>query len=248
MFALRVTSSGQAPQTLVFASAEISIGRDPRSDLVLPASIVTPRHARIVIRDHRYIIVDLRSDNGTYVNARRIVQPLVVRPGDEILIGRDALAIVDVEAEWTDVDDDAADADELGLLRVIAAGDEGSRVVYADWLEQRDDARAELVRHEQLSPPRITSATTIPLRVLSLALATTIRWRARVTRPRIERCASAACPAEWGALAATDRDDVRRCVTCARGVAYCATVQMARHVTTPVVLDYLSLRWPRDVA
>ena len=172
MFALRVTLSGQPPQTLVFASAEISIGRDPRSDLVLPASIVTLRHARIVIRDHRYIIVDLRSDNGTHVNGRRVVQPLVVRPGEDIVIGGDTISIVDVEAEWTDVDDFAADADEAGLLRAIADGDQGSRIVYADWLEQRDDARAELVRHEQIAP-----AATIPLRVLALALATTVRWR-----------------------------------------------------------------------
>ena len=58
----------------------------------------------------------------------------------------------------------------------------------------------------------------------------------------------AECPAEWGALAVTEHDDLRRCATCSRDVAYCATVQMARHVTTPVALDYLSLRWPRDLA
>ena len=45
------------------------------------------RHARIVLKDGKFIIVDLKSTNGTYVNGRKITSPLVVKESDKIYIG-----------------------------------------------------------------------------------------------------------------------------------------------------------------
>jgi len=54
---------------------------------VLPKGNVSKRHARIVLKDGKFIIVDLKSTNGTYVNGRKITSPLVVKESDKIYIG-----------------------------------------------------------------------------------------------------------------------------------------------------------------
>jgi pilus assembly protein CpaF len=59
----------------------------PGNDVVLPKGNVSKRHSRIVLKDNRFIVVDLKSTNGTYVNGRKITSPLVVKEGDKIYIG-----------------------------------------------------------------------------------------------------------------------------------------------------------------
>jgi pilus assembly protein CpaF len=65
----------------------VTIGRVPGNDVVLPKGNVSKRHSRIVLKDNRFIVVDLKSTNGTYVNGRKITSPLVVKEGDKIYVG-----------------------------------------------------------------------------------------------------------------------------------------------------------------
>jgi pSer/pThr/pTyr-binding forkhead associated (FHA) protein len=65
----------------------VTIGRDPVNDLVLPDdSKVSRSHAELSRRDGQWILVDLESRNGTFVNGRRVGRhPL--RDGDRIEFG-----------------------------------------------------------------------------------------------------------------------------------------------------------------
>ena len=63
------------------------------NDLMLPKGNVSKRHARLIFRDSRFIVTDLNSTNGTYVNRRRISQATIVREGDRIYIGDFVLRI-----------------------------------------------------------------------------------------------------------------------------------------------------------
>jgi len=56
---------------MVFNKPEVTIGRVQGNDIVLPKGNVSKRHARIVLKDGKFIIVDLKSTNGTYVNGER---------------------------------------------------------------------------------------------------------------------------------------------------------------------------------
>ncbi|MGD8863718.1 MAG: FHA domain-containing protein, partial [Myxococcales bacterium] len=87
MFSIVITERGGAQQQLDFGGSEISIGRIEGNDVILPKNNVSKRHARMVFKDDRYIVIDLKSTNGTYVNGRRISAPMVVAPGDKIYIG-----------------------------------------------------------------------------------------------------------------------------------------------------------------
>ena len=68
-------------------SGEISIGRDPISDIFLDDITVSRKHATIVTNDDTSIIVDAGSLNGTYVNKKQIDRDNL-KDRDEVQIGK----------------------------------------------------------------------------------------------------------------------------------------------------------------
>ncbi|HEY0466411.1 MAG TPA: FHA domain-containing protein, partial [Polyangiaceae bacterium] len=93
MFAIIVNEKGGADRREVFDAAELSVGRVQGNELMLPKGNVSKRHARLLYRDGRFIVTDLNSTNGTYVNRRKITQATIVREGDRIYIGDFVLRI-----------------------------------------------------------------------------------------------------------------------------------------------------------
>ncbi|MET0390859.1 MAG: ATPase, T2SS/T4P/T4SS family [Polyangiales bacterium] len=87
MFSIVITEKGGAQHALDLDAAEIGIGRLEDNAICLPKNNVSKHHARLVLKDNRFVIVDQKSTNGTYVNGRRITGPTVVRRGDKIYIG-----------------------------------------------------------------------------------------------------------------------------------------------------------------
>ena len=74
-------------QTVLGTKTAIFIGRDPTSDIHLPAPIVSRQHARIDRTRQGHVITDLHSTNGTFVNGQRISRPHLLRRGDVVQIG-----------------------------------------------------------------------------------------------------------------------------------------------------------------
>src|ERR1700750_1416708 len=87
MFPILIQEKGGEQRRMVFNKPEVTIGRVQGNDIVLPKGNVSKRHARIVLKDGKFIIVDLKSTNGTYVNGRKITSPLVVKDSDKIYVG-----------------------------------------------------------------------------------------------------------------------------------------------------------------
>src|SRR5882757_2246365 len=93
MFAIVVSEKGGEQNRQEFDKPEVTIGRVQGNDIILPKGNVSKRHSRIVLKDGKFIIVDLKSTNGTYVNGRKITSPLVVKNTDKIYIGDFILSI-----------------------------------------------------------------------------------------------------------------------------------------------------------
>ncbi|MBI5482721.1 MAG: Flp pilus assembly complex ATPase component TadA [Deltaproteobacteria bacterium] len=87
MFLITVAEKGGDTQQLSFEGEEVTIGRLAGNDIVLQKGNVSKHHTRIVLKDGKYIVVDLKSTNGTFINGKRIAAPQVVRPTDKIYIG-----------------------------------------------------------------------------------------------------------------------------------------------------------------
>ena len=87
MFAIVINEKGGQPRRQEFQKSEVTIGRVQGNDIILPKQNVSKRHSRIVVKDGKFIIVDLKSTNGTYVNGRKIASPMVIKSSDKIYIG-----------------------------------------------------------------------------------------------------------------------------------------------------------------
>lgn len=64
----------------------LSIGRSPSNDITLKAPKVSRQHAAINRYNNQFIIIDLKSSNGVYVNGAK-VDEYVLKVGDEVSIG-----------------------------------------------------------------------------------------------------------------------------------------------------------------
>lgn len=82
---------GSGRSAVLLAEAEVTMGRAAGNTLVLADSRVSIHHCKIVNVDGDFILMDLGSSNGTYVNGRRLAEPWELGPGDEIRIGDTSL-------------------------------------------------------------------------------------------------------------------------------------------------------------
>jgi diguanylate cyclase (GGDEF)-like protein len=66
---------------------ETTIGRDESSSLALGQDSISRRHAQIEQRNGEFVLRDLGSTNGTFVNEVRLSVPVVLSPGDRVRFG-----------------------------------------------------------------------------------------------------------------------------------------------------------------
>ncbi len=102
MYKLVVSEKGGPSKEIEFDKDEVTIGRVPGNDIVLPGNNVSKRHSRVVRQDGRFFVVDLKSTNGTYLNGRRIMTPSPLRAGDKIFVGSFVLVLESADLEPSD--------------------------------------------------------------------------------------------------------------------------------------------------
>lgn len=66
----------------------VSVGRSTKSDIFLDDITVSRHHADFVLVDGAITLVDKGSLNGSYVNRTLVDNSVVLRPGDEVQIGK----------------------------------------------------------------------------------------------------------------------------------------------------------------
>lgn len=82
------------------------VGREPLNDVVIPDPELSRRHARIFWEDGSFLIEDLNSTNGTYVNGRRINSKTRLASGDIIDFGETIRVIYEHDIAPTAVNDE----------------------------------------------------------------------------------------------------------------------------------------------
>ena len=70
---------------------ELVIGRGEKCKLVLDDTYVSSVHARIFAKGDTYMLEDLGSTNGTYLNRQRVTSPVELHRGDQVKIGKTVL-------------------------------------------------------------------------------------------------------------------------------------------------------------
>jgi pSer/pThr/pTyr-binding forkhead associated (FHA) protein len=88
-----VIEGDAAGTTVALSSLPITIGRAATSTIVLADDYVSNNHARLVPRGQDWLVEDVGSTNGTFVGDAKVTEPVVVRAGGRIKIGRNVLEL-----------------------------------------------------------------------------------------------------------------------------------------------------------
>jgi len=90
MLKIELTYQGAVLETFTTDSGKIQVGRNQQNDIQIDSLAVSGRHALIRKVMNTYVIEDLSSTNGTFVNERKI-DKYELLDGDEIIIGKHSL-------------------------------------------------------------------------------------------------------------------------------------------------------------
>ena len=144
-------------------------------------------------------------------------------------------------SDTSPVRNDLVDPDERPFVEAIVANpnDDELRLVYADWLEEHGDERAEWLRAEIVmrrlrnwSPDhRLTRK-----RIRELQQRLDVGWCATLARAPVWNCGypdrleviDGSCGERWEQCGRLDEPLVRHCVECDSNVFYCRTIHEAR--------------------
>ena len=86
--ALVVTQGALSGTTVRLGEAPVTLGRSQDSTIVLDDDYVSSRHARFFPRDGQWLVEDLGSTNGTYLDRTKVTSPTPVKIGVPIRIGK----------------------------------------------------------------------------------------------------------------------------------------------------------------
>jgi pSer/pThr/pTyr-binding forkhead associated (FHA) protein len=75
---------------------QLTIGRDSTNDLVINDAEISRRHARLTFQGGKYVLEDLGSTNGTFVNGQRLAGPRVLKAGEVVSFGEQIILVFEV--------------------------------------------------------------------------------------------------------------------------------------------------------
>ena len=91
----------------------VSIGRLPDNSIVIDNPAVSGRHARVYREGNHYVLEDLKSTNGTFVNDKPIARHTLLE-GDVILVGKHTVAFTQKGGEQAAADKTEQFVPEIG--------------------------------------------------------------------------------------------------------------------------------------
>jgi DNA-binding NtrC family response regulator len=110
---LRVTSGPHHGAECSVAGRSLSIGAAVENDLALDAdALVSARHCEIVVRGSDYMLRDLSSTNGTFIDGTRVLEA-VLAPGSLITIGGTEI-VFEPKKKWVRVQ--ASERESFGAM------------------------------------------------------------------------------------------------------------------------------------
>jgi pSer/pThr/pTyr-binding forkhead associated (FHA) protein len=155
---IRVVTGQSSRPFASLRRGRLVIGRHPRCDMVLADPQVSASHAMIQRARQGYVLTDLNSRNGTYVNEQRMPQALL-RGGERLRIGQTELVFVSERGGPTTRPSPYPHAGHSAHLAVLAGDQEYARYPVAPGtvlgryegcpVDLRSDALASR-RHAQL--------------------------------------------------------------------------------------------------
>lgn len=96
MFSITIRERSGQVYTFHFDKPEVLIGRVKGNDVILPKQNISKRHALIRVHGPRFVVEDLGSTNGTYVNGHRIANAVEIGAEDKVYLGDFVMNFLDL--------------------------------------------------------------------------------------------------------------------------------------------------------
>lgn len=91
-----VMRSGPTPGvTFLLEGSQLTIGRDASNGVAINDAEVSRKHSQLSFQGGKYVLEDLGSTNGTFVNGQRLSGPVVLKPGDVVSLGEQIVLMYD---------------------------------------------------------------------------------------------------------------------------------------------------------
>ncbi len=81
------------PQVVALRGDGLVLGRANHVDLPLEDVYVSDEHARIQLDGDGWVVRDLGSTNGTFLNGAKVARPTPLNPGDQLRLGKTRIEV-----------------------------------------------------------------------------------------------------------------------------------------------------------
>jgi pSer/pThr/pTyr-binding forkhead associated (FHA) protein len=80
-------AEGEPFQRTITGVTSVAVGRSSSVDLMVPDRMLSRRHARLYLEGGDWLVEDLGSHNGTFLNGSRVESPVRLKDGDVLALG-----------------------------------------------------------------------------------------------------------------------------------------------------------------
>ncbi|HAV78546.1 MAG TPA: hypothetical protein DCX53_14455 [Anaerolineae bacterium] len=92
-----IMRTGPTPgATFTLEGDQLNIGRDSTNEVSINDAEISRRHARLTFQGGKYVLEDLGSTNGTFVNGQRLAGPRVLKAGEVVSFGEQIVLVFEV--------------------------------------------------------------------------------------------------------------------------------------------------------
>ena len=89
-----IMRSGPTPgASFTLEGDQLTIGRDSTNEITINDAEISRRHARLTFQGGKYVLEDLGSTNGTFVNGQRLAGPRVLKAGEVVSFGEQIVLV-----------------------------------------------------------------------------------------------------------------------------------------------------------
>jgi pSer/pThr/pTyr-binding forkhead associated (FHA) protein len=92
-FQFVMRSGPDVGKVFLLRAPEITIGRDNNNTITINDAEISRKHASMELRGTAYVIKDLGSTNGTFVNGQRLSSDHLLKPGDAVSFGEGIMLV-----------------------------------------------------------------------------------------------------------------------------------------------------------
>jgi len=92
-----IMRTGPTPgATFTLEGDQLNIGRDSANEITINDAEISRHHARLTFQGGKYVLEDLGSTNGTFVNGQRLAGPRVLKAGEVVSFGEQVVLVFEV--------------------------------------------------------------------------------------------------------------------------------------------------------